>query len=128
LGPAGLAHPRDAVPELPPGARRHPGDPAGAALRGTASARVESTSVTAMSRKTVIGAALVFITLPAALALTEAVSFYVRNRTNGTIVSSGEKRTYLFHVPRTYNRTRPTPLVISMHGAGGWPVQQMELS
>jgi polyhydroxybutyrate depolymerase len=81
-----------------------------------------------MGRKTVIGAVLVFITLPAALALTEAVSFYVRNRTNGTIVSSGRKRTYLLHVPRTYDRTRPTPLVISMHGAGGWPVQQMELS
>ena len=29
---------------------------------------------------------------------------------------------------RSYDRTKPTPLVISMHGAGGWPVQQMDLS
>jgi polyhydroxybutyrate depolymerase len=71
---------------------------------------------------------LIFITLPVALAMIEAVSYYVRNRSNGSIVSSGQKRDYLLYVPRSYDRTRPTPLVISMHGAGGWPVQQMNLS
>jgi polyhydroxybutyrate depolymerase len=84
--------------------------------------------VNAMERKTVIGAVLAFINLPVVLALSEAVSFHVRNRSNGTIVSSGEKRVYLLHVPRSYDRTRPTPLVISLHGAGGWPVQQRDLS
>src|SRR5262249_1861912 len=34
----------------------------------------------------------------------------------------------LLHVPRSYDRARPTPLVISMHGAGGWPAQQMDMS
>jgi polyhydroxybutyrate depolymerase len=80
------------------------------------------------SRKTVIGAALILISLPVVLALIEAVSFYVGNRSNGSIVSSGEKREYLLYVPGSYDRYRPTPLVISMHGAGGWPAQQMNLS
>jgi polyhydroxybutyrate depolymerase len=86
---------------------------------------MESTSV---SRKSVIGAVLILIGLPAVLALTGAMTFFVHNRNNGSIVSSGQKREYLLYVPRSYDRTRPTPLVISMHGAGGWPVQQMELS
>jgi polyhydroxybutyrate depolymerase len=76
----------------------------------------------------VIGAVLVLIGLPAVLALIDAVTFYGRNRNNGSIVSSGQKREYLLYVPRSYDRTKPAPLVISMHGAGGWPVQQMELS
>ena len=40
------------------------------------------------------------------LALIEAVSFYVRNRSNGSIVSSGETREYLLHVPASYDRTQ----------------------
>ena len=56
------------------------------------------------------------------------VSFYSVNRTNGTIVSSGQKREYLLYVPRSYDRTKPTPLVISMHGAMLWPAAQMETS
>jgi len=68
----------------------------------------------------VIVAVLVFSGLPVVLVLIEAVSFYVLNRTNGTIVSSGQKRKYLLYVPRSYDRAKPTPLVISMHGAAGW--------
>jgi len=71
---------------------------------------------------------LVLIGLPVVLALAEAVSFYVLNRSNGTIVSSGVEREYLLHVPASYDRSRPTPLVISMHGAGLWPAAQMEIS
>jgi len=41
----------------------------------------------------------------------------VLNRTNGAIISSGQKREYLVYVPRGYDRAKPTPLVISMHGA-----------
>ena len=76
----------------------------------------------------VLGAVLVFLSLPVALALAEAVSYYVRNRSNGTIVSSGLEREYLLYVPRSYDRTRPTPLVISMHGGAMWPAAQMETS
>ena len=70
-------------------------------------------------RGDVIGAVLVLISLPVLVALVEAVSFHVRNRNNGSIVSSGEKREYLLYVPKSYDPTRPTPLVISMHGGGG---------
>ena len=76
----------------------------------------------------VITTVLILISLPVVLALTEAVSFYVVNRTNGTIVSSGQKREYLLYVPRSYDRAKPTPLVISMHGAALWPTAQMETS
>jgi polyhydroxybutyrate depolymerase len=76
----------------------------------------------------VIGAVLILISLPAALALAEAVSSYFRDRNNGSIISSGDRREYLLYIPRGYDRTRPTPLVISMHGAGGFPVQQRDFS
>lgn len=76
----------------------------------------------------VIGAVLILVGLPAVLALSEAFSWYVRNRNNGSIVSSGRKREYLLYVPRSYDRSKPTPLVISMHGAAGWPTQQRNLT
>jgi len=72
----------------------------------------------------VLGTVLVLIGLPVALALTEAISFYVSNRNNGTILD----REYLLHVPASYDPTKPTPLVISMHAAGLWPAAQMEIS
>ena len=62
------------------------------------------------------------------LAQIEAVSFRVANRNNGTIVSSGETREYLVYVPPSYDRNKPTALVLSMHGAGGWPAMQRETS
>ena len=81
-----------------------------------------------MKGKRVIGAVVFVISLPVVLAAFEAISFRIRNRNNGSMISSGEKREYLLYVPRSYDPTKPTPLVISMHGAAGWPVQQMELS
>ena len=76
----------------------------------------------------VLGAALAFIGLPVVIVPIEAVSFYAANRDNGSFVSSGEKRDYLLYVPRSYDRSRPTPLVISMHGAGLWGAAQRETS
>lgn len=73
-------------------------------------------------------AAFALLTLPAMLALFEAASFYAKNRSNGTIVSSGEQREYLLHVPRSLDRTRPSALVLSLHGAGGWPAMQRDVS
>lgn len=71
---------------------------------------------------------LALLALPVALALIEAVSFNVLNRTSGSLVSSGEQREYLLHVPESYDRVRKTPLVISMHGGGMWGAAQKELS
>ncbi len=76
----------------------------------------------------VLGAVLVLIGLPVVLALVEAVSFHVQNRNNGSIVSSGQKREYLLYVPKSYDRAKPTPLVISMHGGALWGAAQREIS
>jgi polyhydroxybutyrate depolymerase len=81
-----------------------------------------------MSRKTFIGAVAILLALPFAFALFAALSFRLHNGTNGSLVSSGEKREYLLYVPRSYDPSRPSPLVISLHGAGGWPAQQMRVS
>ena len=75
---------------------------------------------------------VVVIGLPVVMALTvwgtfyAALSLYAPNRTTGAIVSSGEKREYLLYVPKSYDRTKPTPLVISMHAAMNWPAFQMK--
>ena len=86
----GVARPRTHHPALLPHAARDPGRPAGAGVGGTARLRVESAPVTALAasgeprrRTGVIGAVLALIGLPAVLALAEAVSFYVSNRSNG---------------------------------------------
>ncbi len=94
---------------------------------GGGDAAAESTT-TLRRRRRVVGAVLVLICLPAVLVLVEAVSFHVRSRNNGSIVSSGEEREYLVYVPSSYDAATPTPLVISMHGGGAWPAQQMALS
>jgi polyhydroxybutyrate depolymerase len=79
-------------------------------------------------RRFALGAALALIGLPVVIVPIEAVSFYTTNRDTGSFVSSGEKRDYLLYVPRSYDRSRPTPLVISMHGAGLWGAAQRETS
>src|SRR6266550_4534215 len=93
------------------------------ALRG---ARVEPASVTAGKRA--IGAVLALFSLPVLLVLVEAVSFRVANRPNGSFMSSGRKREYVLYVPRSYDRAKPTALVISLHGAGLWGAAQKETS
>ena len=79
-------------------------------------------------RKRVIGLVLVLLGLPMLLALGEAVSFYARNRSNGTIVSSGVEREFLLHVPGSYDLTRPAALVITLHGGAMWPAGMEETS
>jgi polyhydroxybutyrate depolymerase len=79
-------------------------------------------------RRVVLGATLALIGLPVVIVPIEAVSFYTTNRDNGSFVSSGEKRDYLLYVPKSYDATRPTALVISMHGAGLWGAAQKETS
>ena len=50
------------------------------------------------------------------------------HRTNGEVLSSGVKRTYLLYVPKSYRAGQPIPLVISIHGYAEWPAHQMEIS
>lgn len=83
-------------------------------------------------RSLVIRVLLGFLGLPIVLSLAVVLTFYLafysRDRANGTIVSARQRREYLLYVPRSYDRTRPTPLVISLHAAMLWPGHQRDLS
>lgn len=81
-----------------------------------------------MSGNRSLVAALALLALPVALVLAEGRSYYFANRSNGTIVSSGETREYLLHVPASYDGRSPVPLVISLHGASMWPAAQRDTS
>lgn len=82
----------------------------------------------ATGRRNALRTAVVILSLPLALAVVEAAWFHLANRNNGRMVSSGERREYLLHVPRSYHRGTPTPLVISLHGAALWPAAQQTIS
>ncbi len=79
-------------------------------------------------RKILIGALLIVVGLPLALIATILTWTSLSDRTNGTIVSSGETRRYLLYVPKSYDRSRPTPLIISLHPAASWPAAEMHIS
>ncbi|HEY2897210.1 MAG TPA: PHB depolymerase family esterase, partial [Gemmatimonadaceae bacterium] len=81
-----------------------------------------------MKIRTIARAALAVVVLPILLGLIVVAGIRLLDRTNGSIVSSGRTRRYLVHVPPSYDRAKPTPLVISLHGAAGWPRQQQYLS
>lgn len=93
----------------------------------TAAVRPRS-APTVQRRKAVLAVVLFLIGLPVTVVVMDAVSFHVRNRSNGSIISSGVEREYLVYVPESYDRTRPTPLVISLHGGSMWPAAQRETS
>ncbi len=71
---------------------------------------------------------LIFLGLLIFFILLVAVAFRLANRTNGTIVSSGEDRTYLLYVPESYDPSKPAPLVITIHGFAQWPAHQMQIT
>lgn len=79
-------------------------------------------------RRMVLGGVFALLFLPLGLALSGAVSFNTRNRNNGSLISSGERREYLLYVPKHLDRTKRSALVISMHGGAVWPTVQMEMS
>jgi polyhydroxybutyrate depolymerase len=49
-------------------------------------------------------------------------------RADGTIMSGGERRAYLLHVPASYDPAKPVPLVISIHGFAEWPAHLRDIS
>jgi len=75
-----------------------------------------------------IGTAIVVFGLPLAVILIAMLWISLLDRTNGRIISSGQTREYLLHVPDSYDPATPSPLVISMHAGATWPAQQMNLS
>lgn len=79
-------------------------------------------------RKVLIRAVLMVIGIPVGSTLVTLVLIAVLDRTNGSLKTSGEPRDYLIHVPAHFNPAKPMPLVVSLHGANGWPAQQMNLT
>ena len=81
----------------------------------------------AKTKKIIIGSLGLAVGLPLAFTLGILGWISTLNRTNGAIISSGQTRHYLLYVPRTYNRSSRTPLVISLHAASFWPALQMQI-
>lgn len=81
-----------------------------------------------MSGRRALGATLAILWTPALAALALAVSWHLGNRDDHTLVSNGTERGYVLYVPRSYDPTAPTPLVISLHGAGLWGAGQRSAS
>lgn len=80
------------------------------------------------NRRRVLVATLLLIVLPALLTVGEAAWYHRWIAENGTIVSSGIDRSFYLYVPPSYDRSKPAPLVISMHGAGMRAVAHMHTS
>ncbi len=71
---------------------------------------------------------LSLLSLCALGALLLALLWALTNRANSSIVSGGERRSYLLHVPASYDPATPVPLIISIHGFAEWPAHQMQTS
>jgi len=78
--------------------------------------------------KILLAVLAVVVGLPIAGIATILAWTVISDRTNGTVVSSGVARRYLAHVPKTYDRTRPTALLISFHPAAAWPAAEQAIS
>jgi polyhydroxybutyrate depolymerase len=87
-----------------------------------------SPGVKSKKKKILVGVLGIVIGLPVTFVLTVLAWGYISDNTNGSIVSSGVTRRYLLHVPKTYDRSKPTPLVISMHPGATWPAFEMNVS
>jgi polyhydroxybutyrate depolymerase len=86
-----------------------------------------------MKTNTITGRRIIKVVLTilgacAAIPITGIALFEAVNRTNGKIVSSGEMRRYLIHVPDSYDPAKPTPLVFNIHGFAQWPANQQHIS
>lgn len=70
---------------------------------------------------------IIVLLVVVAFVLIGITTYFLVNRTNGQIISSGERRRYLLYVPESYDPKVSTPLVINIHGFAQWPANQMEV-
>ncbi len=54
--------------------------------------------------------------------------YWELHRSNGEVLTGGQKRAYLLHVPKRIPSEHPMPLVICLHGFAEWPAHVMRLS
>jgi len=78
--------------------------------------------------KIILRVLLIVIALPVVLVGAVLAWCSLADRTNGEMVSSGVTRRYLLYVPKTYDRSRPTPLIISFHPGATWPLVERDIS
>jgi polyhydroxybutyrate depolymerase len=79
-------------------------------------------------KKIILGVLAIVIGLPVALIAVVMAWFWMERKTNGAIVTSGQTRKYLLYMPKTYDRSKPMPLLISLHPAAARPETEMEIS
>jgi polyhydroxybutyrate depolymerase len=72
--------------------------------------------------------AIAFITALLGLVVLLVGLYSFLSRADSELVSSGETRKYLIHVPDGYRPATPAPLVISLHGAWLYPGMQKRLT
>lgn len=77
---------------------------------------------------TILKTTLIILLILAVFVLGVVLVYISLNRTNGQIVSSGETRKYLLYVPESYDPSKPTPLVISIHGFADWPAHHQDMT
>ena len=87
------------------------------------------------TRKIVIRAVEIIVGVPILLVIGLYAFYYSvfyfpnwTTATRGTIVSSGQQRHYLLYVPKSYDPSKPAPLVICLHTSMSWPSAAMAIS
>ncbi|MBI5279746.1 MAG: hypothetical protein HY854_25160 [Burkholderiales bacterium] len=79
-------------------------------------------------RTILLGAAGLLVGVPLLVAGTVAAVYLSHNETSGTVAYGEEERHYLLHVPPRLDAGKPAPLVVSLHGAMGWPALQRDIT
>lgn len=70
----------------------------------------------------------IFIGLPLLLVGSILAWGYWADKTTGSMMSSGVTRGYVLYVPKSYQPSQPTPLVISIHPAATWAAFERDVS
>lgn len=78
--------------------------------------------------KTFLKILAIFVIVILVAGVVGAIAWQVADRVNGQLISSGEKREYLLHVPDSYSGSEAVPLVITLHGFAQWPANQAFVS
>jgi polyhydroxybutyrate depolymerase len=79
-------------------------------------------------RALVLGTVIACFALPALAVIVGAALHHSATRKTGTLTSGGMERDYIVHVPPGYDPSKPTPLVLSLHGGKNNPALQMVVS
>lgn len=70
----------------------------------------------------------ILVSLVLGVGVSVGASYWELHRSNGKLLTGGQKRAYLLHVPKILPSDRPVPLVICLHGFAEWPAHVMRLS